>query len=227
MHVPCPLSSMMLLSLCRIWLRYTHPCVGWPFLLQVNTTLQTVEFSVNNIGDDGAVKLADVLQVYHGMAHSLRIHSLLHSAVLWMMFRLPCDIVCSRFLYPQANTTITAISMYKNKMTDVGGEAWADMLRINTSITEVDVSENPGMSQALVHRINALAAVPIGMYTYTLDINTSITDLDVDMSRVLIDRVNALTSCTLNSNTSITDLDVDMSQALMDRINALASVCTM
>ena len=194
--------------------------------LTVNTSLTSLDLSLNSIGAEGANSLSQTLRVNTSLTS---LHLSRNS--------IGAEGANSLSQALRVNTSLTSLDLSRNSIGDKGAKLLSQALRVNTSLTSLDLTLNfignegaHSLSQALrvntsltsVHLSdNSIGDEGANSLSQALRVNTSLTSLDLSRNSIGAEEANSLSEA-LRVNTSLTSLDLSLNYIGAEGANSLS-----
>ena len=152
--------------------------------IQMNTTLQTLDMSSNEISDDGVIAISDYLK----RNSSLEKINLSKNRITNEGAKMIAEAL-------QLNTTLKQLDLSINKMFDDGTTAISNVLITNKSLQELNISKNEITNEGAK------------MIAEALQLNTTLKQLDLSINKILDDGTTAIFNV-LITNKSLQKLNI-------------------
>ena len=180
--------------------------------LRVNTSLTSLHFGSNSIGDEGASSLSEALRVNtsltsldlsqnsigvegaSSLSQTLRVNTSLTSLRLYWN-SIGDDGASSLSEALRVNTSLTSLDLYGNSIGDEGASSLSGALRVNTSLTSLDL------------RDNSIGDEGASSVSEALRVNTSLTSLNLSENSIGDEGASSVSEA-LRVNTSLTSLNL-------------------
>ena len=174
-------TTLISLKLCNI---NNNGAVNIAKAIQMNTTLQTLDMSNNEISDDGVIAISDYLK----RNSSLEKLNLSTNNITSEGAKAVAEAI-------QVNTTLEKLDLSFNKLSDDGASFISDGLKTNKSLQEIKMSTN---------EITNKGAKTIAE---ALQLNTTLKQLDLSINKIFDDGATAISNV-LKTNITLQELNI-------------------
>ena len=152
--------------------------------IQVNTALQKLNISHNEISDDGAIAFSECLKTNT---------TLIELDMSWN--NITCKGASVIVEAIQVNTALQKLNISKTEISDDGVIAFSECLKTNTTLIELDMSWNN-----ITCKVASVIAEAI-------QVNTALQKLNISLNQISDDGAIAFSEC-LKTNTTLIELDM-------------------
>ena len=174
-------TKLISLTLCDI---ISRGVISIAEAIQVNTTLQNLDISSNNISDAGTAAISDNLK----RNNSLVKLNMSRNKITGERVKMIVEAL-------QVNTTLKQLNLSINKITDDGATFISEGLKYNNSLQELNMSRNNITSEGAK------------MIAKALQVNTTLKQLDLSINNIYDDGATAISNV-LTSNISLQVLNI-------------------
>ena len=190
-------TKLISLKLCNI---NDDGAVNIAEVIQMNTTIQTLDMSSNKISDDGAIAITD------GLESNISLKQLIISKN---------DITSEGAKYIaeaiQVNTTLEKLDLSFNKLSDVGANFISNGLKANNSLQEINMSKNKITTEGAKRIAEAL------------QLNMTLKQLDLSINKIFDDGATAISN-SLKHNITLQVLNISRNNITNKGITKITEV---